>query len=231
MVEDWLQLAVANNADWCRSIARSQGLSYRDTSSVWYSSEKMPPFYPNLVTLEPTNDTPKEIEILEESLRTEWGVKDSFSSLKLDERGFSVLLGAEWYIREPAEWNAQTTGVESVQLVKTERQLSAWVDAWGETTAGSTVFGGKLLEDESVELLYVESGGKVVAGIACNLSEVVVGISNAFGAPSSISACIGRCAEANPSRALVGYGSSAELRGLDRLGFRSLGPLRIWLKN
>jgi len=231
MGQDWLQLAVENNADWCGAIARSHGLPYRRTTSMWYCAEEMPPLYPNLVTLDAMPDPPMEAELLEATLRPGWGIKDSFSSLELNRHGFTVLKNAEWYVREPAAWVPPTGALEAVRLVETQRQFSAWVAAWGETPPGSTIFDAKVLKDESVDLLYVQRDGKVVAGIACNIGDAVVGISNAFGEHSAMTACIGRCVDENPSRALVGYGSSREIRGLQRLEFRSLGSLRIWLKD
>jgi len=225
-----LKHAVANNVDWCRAIARSHGIESHQGQDVWYCSEVMPPFYPNLVTLEPMTRVPREVDRLATMLPSGWGLKDSFASLELASYGFTLLLTAEWFVREPAAWTARTiVPPDAVQAANTESALSAWVDAWSETPPGSSIFEPQLLEEESVEFLFVVRDGKVRAGIATNLSDEVVGISNAFGEPRFLSACIRRCAELHPARAVVGYGSSAEMRGLRALGFCSLGALRIWL--
>lgn len=224
-----LKHAVENNAEWCRVIAGSHGLQSHRKSGLWYCPEEMPPFYPNIVTLEPMREVPEEVDRLESVLPSGWGIKDSFASLSLPSSGFRVLAAAEWYAREPAEWIAPVP-VDAVQTVNTESQLSAWRDAWGETPPGASIFEPQLLEEKSVEFLFVERRGKVLGGIATNLSDKVVGISNAFGDPRCVAACIGSCAEGYPTRAMVGYGGSAELRGLRELGFSPLGTLRIWIQ-
>ena len=120
--------------------------------------------------------------------------------------------------------------VKFCKPVETEQQLAAWVDAWSETPPGSNIFVCQLLEEESVKFLSVEREGAVVAGMATNLSDGVIGISNAFGEPRDILACIRYCVELHSSRAVVGYGSPAEIQRLRGFGFSSLGNLRIWLK-
>ena len=190
----------------------------------------MPPFYPNLVTLDKAPENSNEIVLLEATLASGWGLKDSFACLDLSSHGFKVILAGEWYARVPTEWPHSPTTTAAVQYVETEKYLIAWVDAWGETPSGSSVFTSQLLEEDSVKFLFIEREGTLVAGLTTNLSDQVVGISNTFGDPSDVLACIRHCAESYSSRGVVGYGSGAELHSLGRSGFKSLGRLQVWLK-
>jgi hypothetical protein len=231
MEVNWLQQAVANNAEWCRIIARCHGLSSYESQHAWYCREEMPPFYPNLVTLNKAPEIPNEVAVLESALPSGWGLKDSFAALDLAPYRFHVLSTAEWYVRQPAEWPQPPTTAGAVRTAETEKDLSAWMDAWAETPPGSSIFTSQLLEEDLVKFLYIEQEGTPVAGLAMNLSDQVVGISNAFGHPRDVFACIRHCAQTHSSKGIVGYGGGAELRGLARSGFKSLGRLRIWVKD
>ena len=78
-------------------------------------------------------------------------------------------------------------------------------------------------------------GLQIVAGCIANRSRAgVVGSSNFF-APDSgryrfrreAVALVANFANGNP---LVGYDRGAELEGLQALGFRCVGPLRVWVR-
>jgi hypothetical protein len=191
----------------------------------------MPPFYPNLVMLDRSPEIPDEVPLLESTLSSGWGLKDSFACLDLASYGFKELLTSEWYARDPAKWSYSPKITETVRTVETERDFIAWVDAWGETPTGCKIFTSQLLEEDSVKLLYIERGRTPVAGLATNLSDQVVGISNAFGRPQDLLACIRHCAETHIDRGIVGYGDRNDLHNLGHFGFKSLGHLRIWLKD
>ena len=45
--------AVRNNAAWVDAVARSHGVTTRGDSRTWRADGRMPPFYPNLVTIDP----------------------------------------------------------------------------------------------------------------------------------------------------------------------------------
>ena len=58
-----------------------------------------------------------------------------------------------------------------------------------------------------------------------------IGISNVFGGdePQLLRALASFAQASHPERSVVGYGPEAELDILAPLGFRDLGPLRVWI--
>lgn len=189
----------------------------------------MPPLYPNLVTLTRDVDVLERVAELDSGLPPGWGVKDSFKDLELGDQGFSVAFEALWYCRAPGENPTNGTATRiSVENVTTQSELNRWEAAWGEQTE---VFKPSLLSNDDVELVYVEQDGNLIGGLAANRSGRALGISNAFGQPDGILACIESVGAKHPDKALVGYGSEAELAALSMIGFRGIGELQIWLRN
>ena len=189
----------------------------------------MPPLYPNIVTLNSGVEIFEQIDHLDSRLPVGWGIKDSFKTLQLAERGFTIAFNAHWYCRPPREHQANKhEESSSVKVVTGEAELESWGNAWGEQTG---LFRAPLISGEDVELFYVEEGGRVASGLATNLSGNSVGISNAFGRPNGILACIAEIADKHPARGIVGYGDKTELASLSTIGFQEVGELQIWLKN
>ena len=222
---DWLQDAVINNADWCATIARSHGLASHTDSRVWFCEARMPPFYPNLITLTSSPEIPRELGARDHP--PGWGVKDSFAVLDLSSGGFHEAFTAQWYFREAAPLSRDSA--LDVKRVGSVDDFIRWLDAWGETPEGSDIFLPALLEETNVEMLYAEKDGQLTGGLIVNLSGRVSGISNFFGEPGEVLDCVQ--AVADGSRAVVGYGGRTELELLQPLGFEVLGELRVWLKS
>ncbi|MCZ6890861.1 MAG: hypothetical protein O7H39_20400 [Gammaproteobacteria bacterium] len=191
----------------------------------------MPSFYPNLVTLDSSPGHRREVAILDEMLTAGWGVKDSFRALDLGPQGFSVVIEGEWYLKEPgSSWPTSAASYSAVKSVGTPDELDRWVSAWGETPSGERIFVPEILQDQSVEFLFVEQAGEPIAGLVTNKSWSVYGISNAFGDPEGIVSCIESISRKDDERAIVGYGSRFEVEFLSRFGFRSIGGLQVWVK-
>jgi len=226
MPESLLHSAVRNNADWCALVAASHDVPNSWNKKVWCASGKMPPFYPNVVTLKDgiTNEQASEIA---ESLPKKCAWKDSFADLDLTDFGFKVAFEAQWY--GLSETLATQLSSEPVHEVSSEEELENWVSAWGETPDGQSIFTSKLLEPR-VRFLFRRTAGEIDSGLIANLSDDVVGISNTFGHPDGIAQCISKVSETNNGFPLVGYGSEDDLRELSKLGFVGLGKLRIWLR-
>ncbi len=118
----------------------------------------------------------------------------------------------------------------------TAEELARWEDAWRAhgSPATTRVFVPSLLADESVDVLVTVREGEIVAGVAANRSERVVGLSNFFAAGPSpdaeLAGAVAAIRRSSPGVAVVGYESGESLARALREGFRAAGALRIWLR-
>lgn len=219
--------AVANNEAWCSAVAASHGITAQRSDLVWHVDQPMPPLYPNIITLAANAQVDQLIEAIDPQLPTGWGIKDSFGTLDLSDRGFAIGFDAQWYCREPNLVSMSSAPGLELKTVTGPATLAHWTAAWGEATG---ILTPQLLNDESVELVFLERAGDIVSGLATNRSGAVVGISNAFGAPNDILLCVTAVCEQHPAQGVVGYGGVQELETINALGFEPLGNLRVWLK-
>jgi hypothetical protein len=227
---DWLDAAVFNNATWCEQIARAQGIPSTRAADAWFCDHPMPPFYPNLVTLVEPPVQRAHIARLSGILAPGWGVKDSYAALDLDTYGFEVIVDGQWYVRPPdIDSKTPVERRDQVRPVRTPADLSRWVTAWGETPNDTEIFVPAILGEPGVEFLMYELEGEISAGLATNVGDRVVGISNAFGEATGIAACIQRVVDRYQDFGIVGYGSDDEIAQLALLKFEAIGRVRVWL--
>lgn len=231
------EACLRNNLAWYRSVLAPHGLTGSVGDGLWTCDRPVPTYYSNAITLAPggIDAQYRGIEALARALTRPFSVKDSFAALDLASLGFRNLFGADWIWRDPAPLSADRDAGDW-RPVAGVSALEAWEAAWraNGSPADTRVFLPAVLDDPSVCLFALKAGGRVVAGCAANLSDDVVGISNIFGtdlAPgdafaTAINAVAGWAAE----RPIVGYESGESLAAAHAAGFRSVGPLRIWLR-
>jgi hypothetical protein len=203
--------AAVDNARWCDAVCRAQGLPTRFSDDVWVALRRSPPFYPDAVTLSPAVTPAEVLRDIDRSAGC--SVKDSFSTLDLSPHGFEVLFEASWIRRDPAPVAAGPTWSPTADF-------GAW-----ET---GHVFRPALLGDPGISFLSGAEGG-----VIATVTGPVVGVSNLFatGDVDEAWACALRSIAAHrPGRPMVGYESGDDLAAAHRAGFRSTGPLRIWIK-
>lgn len=180
----------------------------------------MPRHYPNVVTLINGALIDNQLHTIDPRLSPGWGIKDSYGEFELEDKGFTLAFEAKWYCRLP---NQYLTKVEcqgfQLKAVQTPSDLNRWVAAWGE---GDGVFNVTLLENKTVELIYIERDGEIVAGLATNQSGDTVGISNTFGPREDILYCVASVARSYPTKGIVGYDSKDEVVALSKLGFSEI---------
>jgi hypothetical protein len=135
----YLQLAAYNNAIWCDTVCRLHNVPGEFHETFWINPNQTPIYYPNLVTLSPTENL-NLLQNSSRSLLTERSdytvsVKDSFANLDLAPLGFHQLFEEQWIFRQaPAAMSRP--GMTDLQLkqIVSEKELLQWEEAWSQTT-------------------------------------------------------------------------------------------------
>ena len=223
---DLLLSAVRNNAEWCELVAHSHGVHGQWLGQAWRTNIRMPPLYPNAVSIE--SGIQKEIlaDIAAE-LPENCAWKDSFAELELTEYGFNILFEANWLALTDSL--SGETAMRPASFVTSSDELAKWIAAWGETPIGKTIFLPELLGSK-VRFIFCKNGEKISSGLIANHSVNSVGISNWFGNFKEISQCIRRAYEWAEGLPLVCYSSDSELKEMQERGFKELGNLRVWVR-
>ena len=150
-----LTVAVHNNASWCEQVAKSHGIQSQWLEDVWYATGDMPPFYPNVVSLK-REIKPETVSALVRELPKRCAWKDSFGTLNLEEFGFKPIFDADWY--GLSEYHFKEELIDSTGVVSSREEQVQWIDAWGETPAGSVIFRPELLREE-VKFFFKKKAG------------------------------------------------------------------------
>src|SRR3954447_3253672 len=231
------EICVLNSLHWYQAIFRTHGLSAASADGLWSSPDEVPPYYSNAMTLVPSPVEPQiaALRHLESTLDRPWSVKDSFATLDLASLGFEALFDAEWIWRDPTP--ATQTNADDVawRRVTTEPVLAEWERGWrdnGSPTA-RPVFLPALLADPSIALFGAYRGDSLVGGCAANVSSEAVGFSNYFAAEgaaeSIIAGALAAVGKFGAGLPVVGFEGGEGLDRARRIGFRPVGPLRVWL--
>jgi hypothetical protein len=157
-----------------------------------------------------------------------WGVKDSFRALSLDRLGFGVLLDAEWIIHPPARRRPVRSEWERVA---TAEHLAEWEAAWGQSGDAARIFVPALLARPDVAFLAMRRARRITGGLAAFRTEQGVVLSNAFGARgAALEAGVEAASDHFPDLPLIDWEPVEDLPAWRAMGFRSVGPLRIWTR-
>ena len=181
-------------------MCRAHGRAGTFLPHAWVNAERVPRFYPNVVTLAPDEAAVAEqratiVILLKSNLPGRWAVKDSFNTLDLSRRGFEVLFDAQW-IR-----SVMPTGDSSSDIV------------WQRETQSTTPLP---FDDPNFALFVGRRGYAVVAGGMLYRAEGVVGLTNVVADAADAVAVWHSltllAAKTFPRLPLVGYESGDELR-------------------
>ena len=240
MLDDRLIRAARNNAEWCDAVCRAHHNPGEFHDDIWLNRNAVPRFYPNAGTL--VVPSPRQLALIDEliaaRLPSGWAVKDSFSMLNLESRGFRILFDAEWIYLPVSRVKdiGSTRASARWEIVRTDLALAEWESAWSRA-AGDTgkdrIFQPSLLENKDVAVVAGLLDGIIVAGAIANRSDGVVGWSNFF-APATESfdhaaASLATIAAVFPGLPIVGYERGDDLRNAHSIGFQSIGALRVWI--
>lgn len=222
-----VRLAARNNAELCDVVARAHGVFGQFDIDAWTSSRRTPRLYPDAVTLDPSVDADSLLARIDAGPGA--SVKDSFSRLDLAPFGFRALFSAEWIHR--AGSHAESPGGWSV--VEDPAGLGEWEDAWSTDGEPSRLFVPALLDAANLWFLRSVVGTSIVAGAVAGRSPRVAGVSNLFASGDPVAAwngCVRAISARLPGVDLVGYESGDALDAARRVGFRSIGSLRVWVR-
>jgi hypothetical protein len=229
---------VSNSLGWYQAVLRPHGIAGAIASGVWRCRQRVPPYYSNAITLDAT-DTARQTEVLRDlasDLGRSFSVKDSFAVLELGPLGLRPLFDAEWIWRDPSSGPPEHERANLAwRRVTDDVKLDDWEAAWRRngSPADRRVFLPDLLASDDVVLLAGHDGDRIVAGCAANPTPGVVGFSNFFAEDPErepvVASAIGAVMRVAPGLPVVGYDSGDDLAIARRLGFHTVGPLRIWL--
>jgi hypothetical protein len=240
MVDDRNIRAARNNAEWCDAVCRAHNNPGEFHDGIWISRHPVLRFYPNVGTF--AEPSARQLALIDELIAARlppgWAVKDSFSMLDLESRGFRILFDAEWiYLPVSRVKDIGSTGASARwEIVRTDLALAEWESAWSEA-AGDTgkgrIFLPPLLENKDVAVVAGFRDGLIVAGAIGNRSDDVVGWSNFFAPATEMfdhaAASLATIARVFPGLPIVGYEHGDDLRNAHTIGFESIGALRVWI--
>ncbi|SCZ01160.1 hypothetical protein [Microvirga guangxiensis] len=236
--------AAHNNALWCDAVCKVHGRPGEFRDGLWLNRSGTPQYYPDAVTLagpEAAQEQLLTISALIEKPRAEaWAVKDSFSCLDLGFLGFRLLFEAEWIgLSLPAlELDPLPPGY-SLTEIHLASELNVWENVWrgdessaaGEPNGG--IFRASLLTQHGIKFIAIRCDNRIVGGGILNEGGDVIGVSNVFASdvePEIIwQGILAHAVDYFPGTTVVGYESGRDLDTALRSGFRTLGPLRVWL--
>lgn len=231
--------AAHNNARWCDAVCRAHGGDTAFGAGAWFNRRSSPPYYPNLVTLDPhATGVPALAALPPDGVV---GVKDSFARLDLSGLGYKPLFDAQWIWRDHSSLAGPAPTLRW-STAQAEPELAQWEAAWWRgVQAGAApplrLFPATLLAEPGLRfLLGWQRDGTLVAGSAMLQGDGVAGLACTFhtrGADRA-AAHAGLVAAAQalcPGDALVGYESGDDLQLAQAAGgFTPVGPLRVWLR-
>jgi hypothetical protein len=240
MLDDRYVRAARNNAEWCDAVCRAHGNPGEFHDDIWLNRNAVPRFYPNAGTL--AEPSPRQLALIDEliaaGLPPGWAVKDSFSMLDLDSRGFRKLFDAEWIYLPASRMKGIAPARTSArwEIVRNDLELAEWESAWSNAagdTSKDRIFLQSMLENKDVAVVAGFRDADIVAGAIANRSDDVVGWSNFFAPATEMFdhavESLAPIARVFPGLPIVGYEHGDDLRNAHALGFESIGPLRVWM--
>jgi hypothetical protein len=230
-------ICVRNSLHWYDAIFRTHGQSGTITDGMWTSRDRPPPYYSNAMTLTSSDIVAQmaTLQGLAAVLDRPWSVKDSFSALDLSPLGFRSIFEAEWIWTDDPDVTTPDRGVAVWRPVTTPTELQRWEAAWraNGSPTDRPVFMPELLGDTTIAIFAGYRGDDIVAGCAANRSAEAVGFSNFFVADGdqevATAAAIDVVSRFGGGLPVVGYERGERLASMSRLGFRAVGPLRVWV--
>ena len=244
MTKDWVGVAASNNAAWCDTVCRSHGAPGEFRGGLWLNLHRVPPFYPNAITLAGRKRSADQLQgiadLLAVGIAGGCAVKDSFCALDLAPIGFEVLFEATWLLRPDTNSRAApevATGY--CRRAAHPADLAAWEKAWrgvsgnGEGDGSLPLFQPALLADANIAFFACIRHDEIIGGGIANRAAGVIGLSNVFTVASELYAvwalAVAHAEATFPGLPIVGYEDAGSIAALRKFGFEPLAPLRVWV--
>ena len=236
--------AARNNAVWCDLVSKAHGGATHFSAAAWWNQRQSPPYYPNVVTLDPTATPDRLMPTVEELVASPalaaFAVKDSFCALELAKLNFFQLFEASWIWKAPARPSGQVLPIRWL-AIHSASELAVWESAWWRSAAPEdptrkpTLFPATLLAVPGVTFLAGYADDRLVAGCVLISSDDVVGLCCTFCETTDQQAAeadlVSEIHRRYPGRSIVGYESGERLRAALLRGFEPAGTLRVWLRH
>ncbi|MDB5376450.1 MAG: hypothetical protein JWR00_896 [Rubritepida sp.] len=239
MAEETVRRAAHNNAIWCDAVCATHLGPGEFHASHWLNRHGVPQFYPDFVTLSGSADGARQTEalagLIEAAGARSLFVKDSFDCLRLQPFGFHPLFRAEW-LSAPALGSVgrqEAAGVRWLEVVD-DRDLTRWERAWSGSAdeAKPRMFRPGLLAVPGIRFVYGLVHSLPVGGGILAASSGVTGLSNVFArgiATEVVLQGLAQVAAASfPGQPLTDYEHGDDLVAAHRVGFQTVGRLRVW---
>jgi hypothetical protein len=221
-VSDLIRAAARNNAEWCSVVCKHHGIDSLMAPDAWTAKERTPDGYPDADALLPDVDVDSLLARIDAAPGCT--VKDSFATLDFSSFGFRVLFEAQWIWR-----SASPTSTElppGWTPVRNSDDLAAW--AVGRSPG---IFCTALLNEPD---LHFFRHPRLAAGFALNAQAGLVGVGNVLCTPQARdevwTGIVDTASSTYPGLDLVGYEADDDLDAALAAGFRTLGPLRVWIR-
>ena len=235
-----IERAVSNNVSWYRAQFEAHRLADDLDGKVWWSRALPPPFHSNLVVLSAAtsrDDVATYVRSLQDTPRAKgWSIKDSYASVDLSGLGFREMFGAEWGWRDAAP--LPPSDGPAWRHVTREADRAEWEEAWwrfNRHTPEMRVaeqFPTSLWANPDFAFFASGADGAIEAGCVANLSHGVAGVSNLFSARAAAgpawSEAVRAVASVFPGLPMVCYARDQALQHARAVGFKPIGPLRVW---
>jgi hypothetical protein len=229
--------AAQNNAEWCDIVCRTHEIPGEFLENIWINQSEVPTFYPNAVTTKPlSHENFSDIsEALKKIPLKSYAIKDSFKELPADNMDYKVLFEADWITYSPNEL-INLYSIEDWTIIKNDQELKDWEFAWNNNQPiDNRIFLSSILSVKGVSFLAKSKKNQIIAGGITNIAQDVIGLSNVFNNDSQnnnvwneISSFI---KEKTSNLPIVGYERDNALLLAHKAGYKTIGTLKVLLKN
>jgi hypothetical protein len=146
------------------------------------------------------------------------------------------LFDAEWIVKESPLANVRRKAeAPHWRRVDTDAELFDWERRWATLNAEAgqeRLFTPELLSKPDIAFVLVLAHDAPIGGGVFNRGGGAVGISNLFASPVDVDfvwrGLLDAVATIFPGTPIVGYDNGEQLVAALRVGFATIGPLRIW---
>jgi hypothetical protein len=225
-LDSLLQSAIRNNVNWCKKVSELHGGIHLTKGNVWGLTTQAPKFYPDLITTDQTVTTQEVVEFI--GNREILSIKDSFSNIDMSFLGYKILFEAEWICHEAV--SVLVSNSNDWKTIQTEEEVVNWTTACGL----EGIITADLLRDSEV-VIFGKGDLNEEKGFIVNQAAKVIGVSNVFSQnPKSHehwSEIPQIASTIFPRLPLVGYEHGEDLKAALQIGWKSMGPLRVWIKD